>query len=167
LRLLPALAMLLFAAAAAAEVTDSGAQHFELRHEAVSSLPPAALWARLIAPSQWWNPAHSYSGDAANLQLDARAGGLWREDWNGGSVAHGRVLLSMPPSLLRLEAPFGPLQGVGAYVVWSISIDAEGTGSRVQFHEIAAGPPGARLAELAPAVDAVKSEAIRRLVATP
>jgi len=65
--------------------------------------------------------------------------------------------------VLRLEAPFGPLQSIGAYVVWTITIGQTEDGSRVIFEESAIGPKGAQLDKLATAVDGVKSEAIRRL----
>lgn len=158
-------AVVLFAQNAAAEVVSSSTTHYVLRHEATSARSPEALWERLVAPASWWHPDHTYSGDAANLSLDAKAGGLWLEDWAGGSVAHGEVLLVQRGEVLRMAAPFGPLQGVGAYTVWTITISAADEGSRVVFDEVSTGPATANLAELAGAVDYVKTEAISRLVA--
>lgn len=148
-----------------AEVLDSTPGQYRLRQEGFSELPPDQLWQRLLAPGKWWSSAHTYSGDAGNLSLDATVGGYWKEAWEGGAVAHGRVILLQAPRTLRLEAPFGPLQGVGAYVVWTITLEpAEaGNGTRVLFDETAVAPVGARLDTLAPAVDAVKTEAMRRL----
>lgn len=148
---------------AEAEIVSAGPGHFELRHEAISPLPPDALWERLVDPSRWWHPDHTYSGDAGNLSLDLRAGGLWAERWADGETAHGEVLLFRKGELLRLSAPFGPLQGMGAYAVWTIRISAEGDGSLVVFEEVATGPPSADLEQIAGAVDYVKSEAIARL----
>lgn len=149
---------------ASAEVVEASATHFVLRHESASDLSPDELWQRLVQPAAWWHPDHTYSGDAANLSLDLQAGGLWREDWDGGSVAHGRVLYAKPGQMLRLEAPFGPLQGLGAYTIWTITIAPGKDGSIVVFDEVATGPPSADLASVAEAVDFVKGEAIRRLV---
>ena len=149
-----------------AEITSSSSTHFVLRHEAKSELAPANLWERLIQPATWWHPDHTYSGDAGNLSLDAQAGGLWREDWDGGSITHGQVLLVETGKKLRLEAPFGPLQELGVYCVWTITITADGDGSLVEFGEIASGPPGANLGEMAKAVDFVKNEAIERLTSS-
>lgn len=146
-----------------ADILSSSPTHFELRHEAGSTLTPDALWSRLIKPATWWHPDHTYSGDAGNLMLDAQAGGLWREDWEGGSIAHGQVLLVETGKRLRLSAPFGPLQELGVYSVWTITITADGDGSMVVFSETATGPPGANLEEMAKAVDFVKTEAITRL----
>ena len=149
-----------------AEVLDSAPGHYHLRQEGLSALPPTQLWQRLLEPSRWWSPAHTYSGDAGNLDLDARVGGYWRESWQGGAVAHGRVIFLSAPESLRLEAPFGPLQGLGAYTVWTITLEAAADGTRVVFEETAIAPPGADLETLAVAVDTVKSEAMRRLTET-
>ena len=145
------------------DVVSASPTHFVLRHAEESSLSSADLWARLVQPQDWWHPEHTYSGKASNLSLELTAGGLWREDWHGGSVMHGRVLTITDGRLLRMEAPFGPLQAVGAYVVWTITIEDTENGSMVVFDEIASGPPSAKLDELAGAVDIVKTEAMRRL----
>lgn len=151
---------------ASAEVLTSGPDHYELRHEAHSSLAPDVLWDRLTRPEDWWHPDHTYSGDARNLSLDAQAGGLWREDWDGGSVAHGAVLLVKEGEQLRLDAPFGPLQALGVSVVWTITLTPlEGGKTRVVFEERASGTDASGLNALAPAVDFVKQQAISRLVA--
>ena len=153
------------AGAARAEVVASSEQHFVLRHEAVSARSVDEMWARLIHPEIWWHPDHTYSGDAKNLSLDARAGGLWKEEWPGGSVAHGRVLTVENGKLLRMDAPFGPLQQLGAYTVWTIALSAVEEGTRVVFDEVSTAPSSANMAETAKAVDFVKAEAMRRLVA--
>lgn len=153
------------AGAAGAEVVASSDDHYTLRHEAGSAMTPDAMWARLIQPDTWWHPGHTWSSDAANLTLDPQAGGLWREDWAGGSVAHGTVLAVMEGRMLRLDAPFGPLQGMGVDVVWTITLEAddETGGTIVIFEEVANGSSASGLDEIAPAVDSVKGEAIARL----
>ena len=148
---------------AVAEVVASSDTHYVLRHQAMSEFSAEEVWQRLVKPSTWWHPDHTYSGDANNLSLEATAGGLWREDWSDGSVVHGRVMLVQTGKVLRMDAPFGPLQGVGAYVVWTITVTSEKDGSVVVFEETATGPEGAGLDKLAGAVDGVKSQAIQRL----
>jgi uncharacterized protein YndB with AHSA1/START domain len=148
---------------AKADIVSASDSHYVLRHEGTTALSPEATWQRLVAPRSWWHPDHTYSGDAENLEFDARAGGLWREEWPGGSVAHGQVLSVIPGKTLRLEAPFGPLQGVGAYTIWTITLEAIDGGTLVVFDESSIGPPSADMAELAKAVDYVKAEAMRRL----
>lgn len=161
-----AAAALAFNASVHAEVIEAAADHYVLKQEASSDLAPADMWNRLIDPASWWHPDHTYSGSSTNLSLDVEAGGLWREDWDGGSVTHGTVIFVNPGVQLRLDAPFGPLQPIGAKTIWTITIAPDGTGSKVTFDEISHGVPSTKLDELAPAVDFVKTEAIRRLTTT-
>ena len=151
---------------AGAEIVSASDTHFVLRHEATSPLAVEDLWDRLIDPASWWHPDHTYSGDAANLTLEPEVGGLWREDWDSGSVSHGKVLYIETAKSLRMEAPFGPLQGLGAYTIWTITLTESVDGTVVVFDEVSTGPPTADMSETARAVDFVKSEAIGRLTGT-
>lgn len=162
-----AAAAVISAAPATAEVVSATPDHYTLRHEAVCDLPPDALWARLVAPSEWWASDHTYSGDAGNLILDATAGGAWREDWDTGSVIHGTVLYAEQNKTLRLDAPFGPLQEMGVTVIWTISLSPEGEGTRIVFTETANGTVQSHLDLIAEAVDGVKAQAIASLASTP
>ena len=164
--LLASLFFVYLGAPAMAAVTAATPDHYTLTHEGSSPLAPKDLWARLIKPADWWHPDHTYSGDAGNLSLKAKAGGQWREDWDGGSTSHGIVLLVEDERTLRLNAPFGPLQGMGVTVIWTISLvpNAETGGTDVTFTEVANGSPASKLDEIAPAVDFVKTEAMKRLV---
>ena len=154
------------APSAIAEIVASAPDHYTLRHEARSPMAPGALWERLVQPDTWWHPSHTYSGDAQHLWLNPNAGGPWMESWDGNAVEHGRVLSLIEGKMLRLDAPFGPLQGMGVNVVWTITLEAEeeGGGTIVTFDEIASGSSASGLDAIAPAVDRVKQEAIDRLI---
>ena len=162
------LSVLSIALPAFCDVVTATPDHYTLRHEAVSDLEPNAVWDRLIEPSAWWQPDHTWSGRAENLSLEPRAGGLWAERWDGNEVLHGRVLTVLEDKMLRLDAPFGPLQGMGVMVTWTITLepDEETGGTKIIFDEVANGSGQSRLDEVAPAVDGVKSEAIARLAAS-
>lgn len=147
-----------------ADIVSASDTHYVLRLEATSSRSPQAMWDRLVEPASWWHPDHTWSGDSANLSLELTAGGLWREEWDGGSVAHGEVLFVQHGKTLRLNAPFGPLAQVGAYTIWTITIEPHEGGSKVVFDEVSQAPATANLDELAEAVHYVKTEAIKRLV---
>ncbi len=164
--IISAAALVLTATQAQAEIIEASEDHYVLHHEARSAMSPADLWARLIRPADWWHPDHTYSGDAGNLSFDPQAGGLWREDWADGSVLHGRVLNVTPGKMLRLDAPFGPLQEMAVTTDWTITIEPDGEGSKVTFNEISNGVTASKLDTLAPAVDFVKGEAIQRLTAS-
>src|SRR3954447_13517605 len=76
LKPLAAMSLLLAASApAAADISSAAPGGFELRSRAAVHASPARVWAMLGRPSLWWDPKHSWSGDARNLSLDLRAGG--------------------------------------------------------------------------------------------
>ena len=151
---------------AQAKIIKSGPDHFTLQHEAISELPPEKVWKKLIKPSNWWHPDHTYSGSAKNLSFKARAGGHWKEVWPEGSVIHGTVLYIKKGETLRMNAPFGPLQEMAVTDIWTISLSPHDGGTKIVFDEIVNGHAQNNLEELAPAVDFVKQEAIQRLAAT-
>lgn len=150
---------------ASAEVVSADSSHYVLKHEARSKLDVNQVWQRLIVPSEWWLSSHTYSGDSNNLNLDLRAGGTWSETWETNSVVHGKVLLVLENSTLRLNAPFGPLQDMAVNVVWTIELKAsdDGSGTDIIFSEKANGSAASNLDQLARAVDFVKQEAIMSL----
>lgn len=149
-----------------AKVIKSAPDHFTLKHEAISTLPPKAVWKKLINPAKWWHPDHSYSGSSKNMSIKAKAGGQWKEVWPGGSVIHGEILYIKPGEQMRLSAPFGPLQEMAVTDIWTITITPHEDGSKIVFDEIANGTSASKLDELAKAVDFVKEEAIQRLAAS-
>lgn len=149
---------------AQAEVISSTPDHFTLKLEAETELSPDEVWERLIVPADWWLGNHSFSGDSANLSLDPTPGGVWREDWADGSVWHGTVLQAQPGKVLRLSAPFGPLQGLAVTSVWTITLTpTETDGTLITFDHVTNGGASSNLHELAPAVDFVKGEALKSL----
>ncbi len=78
---------------AAAEVISVAGNGFEVRETAHVAASPDKVYAVLLLPAQWWSSDHTFSGDAANLSLDARAGGCWCETLaGGGSVQHLQVV---------------------------------------------------------------------------
>ena len=129
----PALCVMIAAAApmAGAEVVDMSATGFTTRNTATVAAPPAEVYARLVKDvGKWWNPAHTFSGDAKNLSLDRRAGGFFLEKLpGGGSVLHLTVVNAEPGKLLRLVGGMGPLQalGVSGSMTWQFTPEGAGT----------------------------------------
>ena len=70
-------ALWLIAQPASAEVIASSEAGFVIRETAEVSADPAQIWQALVAPQTWWNKAHTFSGDGANLYLDAQGGGCF------------------------------------------------------------------------------------------
>lgn len=156
---------LLSAGPAAAEITARSDTGFTLSHSAEVTAAPEAILAAVTRPAAWWSDAHTYSGSASNIRLEAAPGGCWCEDLPGGGVKHGEVLILWPERrMIRFEAPFGPLQGMGARAVLTMSWadPAEGQARRLRWSFVAEGPGAGSLAD---AVEGVMSEQFARLTA--
>ncbi|MGE0044183.1 MAG: SRPBCC domain-containing protein [Hyphomonadaceae bacterium] len=163
---LPAVAaLLLMAAPARAEVVASAANGFEVRHTAVVETTPAQAWRTLGQIGRWWNDAHTYSGRAANMRMDLRAGGCWCETWADGSVEHGRVVYAQRNQTLRLASNAGPLQEMGLNGILTYSIAPEGDGVRLTMHYRVNGNGLTDLTQIAPVVDQVLGEQFASLTA--
>lgn len=109
---------------ALADVTDVSPTGFQVRIKAHIGAPPAKVYATIITPAKYWNPVHSYSHNAANLSIDAKAGGCFCETLpDGGSVQHLTVATVMPGRLLRMRGALGPFQqsGMEGSMSWEVT----------------------------------------------
>ena len=153
------------AAPAFAKVEVQKADAFVTRDSVVVKADKRAVWLALISPSKWWNKAHTFSGDSANLTLMPNAGGCFCEripekDTSSiigleGSVEHMRVILSMPDQALRMHGNLGPLQSEPVNGVLTVTMaDAEG-GTRIVFEYAVGGFMRFDVPVIAKAVDGV------------
>lgn len=162
--MLTASLLLLAAGPAAAEVVESGEHGFVTQASALLSAAPEQVWTALVEPARWWNPQHSWSGDAANFTLAPEAGGCFCEALpGGGSVEHMRVIYSAPARLLRMAGALGPLQAEALTGTLSIELSPEGEGTRIGWTYVVGGHARFSLAEIAAVVDTVQSEQLARL----
>ncbi|KRA82990.1 SRPBCC domain-containing protein [Altererythrobacter sp. Root672] len=155
-------------APAIAEVKSASEAGFVSHNEALVRASPEQAWAALIAPSQWWNSGHTYSGDAANLSLKAAAGGCFCErvpakSGPDGEVEHMRVIYMTPYSALRLRGGLGPLQSEPVNGVLTVTLKPEGEGTRIAFDYAVGGYMRMSMTEMAPLVDGVIGEQVQRL----
>lgn len=155
----------LVATPAAAEVQQAAADGFTSVHSGHAPRPPAEVWAALVDWGGWWPTAHTYSGDAANLDLDLEPDGELEEEWDGGFVLHGSVLQAMPPKFLRLSAAFGPLQMLPVNGILDIELKPSGAGTDITMTYRVGGPASAGLEAYAGPVDTVIGEGFTRLLA--
>jgi len=119
-----------------AEVLSVGANGFEVRQTAHVAAASDKAFAMLLQPARWWSSEHTFSGSAANLVLDARAGGCWCENLpDGGSVEHLHVVYVAPGKALRLRGALGPFQalGVEGSMTWTVKAGATGTDISVSY----------------------------------
>jgi uncharacterized protein YndB with AHSA1/START domain len=153
------------AAPADAEIVKRATEGFIIRHEGMARGTPAQTWAALVDWGGWWPGQHSYSGDAANIELEVEADGELEEVWAGGEVLHGSVLAALPDRMLRLSAPLGPLQALPVNTVLEFTLSPSGTGTRVGMVFHVAGPAAVNAGRYADSVDKVFAEAFPRLLA--
>jgi hypothetical protein len=149
---------------AAAEVTSVGSSGFELREQAHVAATAAAVYAALVTPKRWWDPKHTYSGDAERLTLDAKAGGCWCETLpDGGSVQHLTVVYVAPGKAIRLRGALGPLQAMGLAGSMTVSVKSAAGGSDITLTYAVGGYAKDGFEELSKAVDSVLGQQVARL----
>jgi hypothetical protein len=159
---LAAVALALAASPAAAEVTAVSPHGFTLSYSRPVPATPAQAFEAIGRVDRWWNAAHSYSGQAANLRLTLRAGDCFCEQWDGGSVEHLRVVLVRAPQMVRLEGALGPLQELAVRGVLTFATAVADGRSVLRMTYRVSGAPEAGLEKLAPLVDRVMGDQFAR-----
>jgi uncharacterized protein YndB with AHSA1/START domain len=114
-----------------AAVLDQQPNGFAIEETAQIAATPDAVYAALIHPQAWWNSQHTFSRDAANLSLDAKAGGCLCETLpGGGSVQHLTVVYADPArTTIRFRGAMGPFQGLGVDGALTITLAAKDGGT--------------------------------------
>jgi hypothetical protein len=160
-----ALSLALFAASpAAAEVVSAGPNGFEVRHSINLVIPQPKAFAALSEIQNWWSKDHTYSGDASRLSLQMRPGGCFCERLdNGGGIEHLRVTYVQPGERAVLTGSLGPLLYEATSGVMDIKVERIAGGSRITMDYRAAGFAKGGAAELAPIVDKVLGDQMKRL----
>lgn len=153
--------------AALEKIGDDG---FVSRHTEVVAAEPMAAWGELIEPANWWNGAHSFSGDAENLTLEPRARGCFCEMLpvgaarsQPGSVRHMEVLFVDPGTAMRLSGALGPLQSEAVIGVLTITFKEVDGGTRILFEYVVGGSMRFPIEQIGPAVDRVIGDQMSRL----
>ena len=169
----------LFAATASpafAEVKTASETGFNIIHIATVDATPEEIWQRLLAPKDYWNKAHSWSGSSAGFYIDAQANGCFCElfqepDANGklktvGSVEHMRVIFAQPSKVLRMQGALGPLQSEAVIGTLTVAIDRNkyGVGTKASFSYVVGGYMRYKVSEIAPAVDKVLGEQFKNML---
>jgi hypothetical protein len=153
-----------FAGSVEAEVVGVSANGFEVREQLHVELSADKIYEAIVSPARWWDSAHTYSGNAANMTLDARAGGCWCEKLeNGGSVQHLQVVYVAPGHALRLRGALGPLQAmaVDGAMTWTLKSAPKGTDLTLTYAVGGYSKDG--FAALSTAVDQVLADQVARL----
>lgn len=161
------------AAPASANVYELSPQGFVIRHQVEVPVSADAAWDALVRPAKWWSSGHSYSGDAKNLSLDAKAGGCFCEVLPNkaspnasprGSVEHMRVVYVEQARALRMFGALGPLQAEavnGALTVFLKPVG--GSSTQIMWEYVVGGYLRTDAETTAAGVDRVLGEQVARL----
>ncbi len=156
-----------------AEVAETRADGFVTQDVVTVAASPRETWLALIKPGDWWNDAHSWSGDAANLTLTPQAGGCFCERIPGedrpdgfsldGSVQHMSVIQAYPLRVLRMRGGLGPLQSEPATGILTITLEEIEGGTRIRWEYNVGGPMRYEIEEISKAVDGVMTQQLHGL----
>lgn len=151
-------------APASAELAPGITSGFEVRLvRELHTTPATAYRVAVHDVGRWWNPAHTYSGVAANLSLQDRPGGCFCERLAGGGVQHLQVVYVERGKQLRLLGGLGPLQELAAQGAMTWRFERAGDGTRMTWTYRVAGLEPAAAASLARVVESVVTEQADRL----
>ncbi len=150
---------------AAAEVIDSSSNGFTVKLAITIQAPPAEVYHRLIHNvGDWWNSAHTFSGDAHNLSIEEKPMGCFCEKLpGGGSVRHMEVIYLAPGKGLGLSGALGPLGTAAAIGSMRFTITPVEGGSKLEVTYAVGGYLKDGLDTWAKPVDSVLLEQITRL----
>jgi hypothetical protein len=149
---------------ARAEVVETSATSMRVKYVLMVSATPEKAWQSLVNVGGWWSGDHTFSGNAANLKLDPRAGGCWCEALpNGGGVQHMTVVYVSAPQRLTMHGALGPLQTAGVAGAMTFQFVAKGAGTEMTITYNVGGYYPGGLAAVAPGVDEVLGSQFARL----
>jgi len=156
-----------FAWAACAEVLEADDDGFVSAHEVAIEATPSRVFDALVDEiDRWWDPAHSYSGDAANFSLDAACGLCEGVDADSGIVRHMRVDAWRPGKSIVLAGGLGPLQRLGVSGSMSFDLEATAAGTRVVYRYTVNGRNVGAWAEPVDRVQLGQLQRLKRYVET-
>ena len=152
------------ASPAAAEVVSAGPNGFEVQETVNLVVPVAQAYSAFGRLGSWWNDEHTYSGKAANIQLMLRPGGCFCEAIpdGGGGVEHMRVSVVQPNERIVMSGALGPVLYEAATGVMDIKFERIAGGSRVTMNYRAAGFAKGNADKMAPLVDQVLADQLKR-----
>ena len=157
------IALSLVATPASAAVLNSGDNGFEVQHSVNLVVTQSDAYAAFGQIGKWWNSEHTYSGDAQRMSLQLRAGGCFCEPLeNGGGIEHMRVTYLQPGERVVLTGSLGPLLYEATTAVMDVKFERIAGGTRVTMNYRAAGFAKGGAAAMAPLVDQVLGDQMKR-----
>lgn len=163
MKYLLALGLLAASAPAAADVVSASPNGFEIRHTVNLVVKPEVAFQAFGNVAAWWNPEHSYSGSSANLSLTLTPGGCFCERFaKGGGIEHMHVTFVDPGKQVVMTGALGPLLYEATAGVLDVQVKSTGSGSQLTLDYRAAGFYKGGADKLAPIVDQVLADQLKR-----
>src|SRR6185369_8284523 len=163
MRNIVALALLAASAPAAADVVTASTNGFEIRQTVALVVRPEIAFSAFANLPEWWDPQHSYSGKSENLSLTLTPGGCFCESFpEGGGIEHMHVTYVDPVKRVLMTGALGPLLYEATSGVMDVQIKSTAGGSQLTLDYRASGFFNGGAAGLAPVVDKVLSDQMRR-----
>jgi uncharacterized protein YndB with AHSA1/START domain len=157
-------ATLLVLPTAQADVTAHSPSGFVSQWSFTIAAPRERVFRALTEEvGRWWDPAHSYSHDAANFSIDARPGGCFCERLADGGVAHMTVVFVKRNTMLRMLGGLGPLQSMAVSGSMTFTLTDAGTGTLLKYEYAVGGYAPDGVEQLAEPVDRVQQGQLLRL----
>lgn len=146
-------------------VVDASASGFTVRTTLAIKAAPAEVYRRLVRNvGDWWDPSHTFSGNAHNLSIEEKVPGCFCEKLpDGGGVRHMEVVYFAPGKTLRLSGALGPMQALAAAGSMTIQLSAAESGTKLEVTYAAVGYLPAGMNTWAATVDGVIEGLFTRL----
>ena len=146
-----------------AEIVSASSNGFEIQHSIQLVAPPATVYAAFGRIGGWWATGHTYSDDPANLRLALAPGGCFCERLpSGGGIEHMRVTYVDPGKRVVMTGALGPLLYEATTGVMDVQIERLAGGARFTLNYRAAGFARGGGERLAPLVNQVLAEQVKR-----
>ena len=147
---------------ASSELLEQDEQGFISGHQLEIKASPAQVFDAIVEDiGEWWDPAHTYSGDSSNLGFDDELPVLWEAlPEVDGFVTHLRLDFAHPGKTLRLSGGLGPLQALAVAGSMTFELEATEAGTRLTYRYVV---NGRKLQAWAEPVDRVMLEQLQRL----
>ena len=167
-----ALFLVPFALSSSADVVQSVSNGFQIKVSQKIELDPADSSHAFVHDfNKWWDPSHSYSGEAENLSIDLKqrcflerlpTDGNEKDGNENGFVRHLEVVYYDPCKSIRFTGGLGPLQQMGVCGALTINFKKDGDTTHLELEYNVSGRLEQGLDKIAPAVDKVISAQMQR-----
>jgi hypothetical protein len=166
MKLVLPLVLLLLPALLPADVADSSPAGFTVKISLPIQASPCDVYQRLLKVGEWWNSAHTFSGNAHNLSIEEKAMGCFCENLpNGGAVRHLEVVNFVPGKTLVMTGGLGPLQSLAATGTMTVQISPAEGGAKLDVTYAVSGYLAGGLSSWAAPVDGVLKDQFTRFKA--